>query len=84
MTSTETWILCYVFDFLFWAWIIWWGGAKWLEATLASPFFVRCRAPGWSSEGIRVFAWLCLLVSVVVFAMGIFVPELRCWSSSCA
>jgi hypothetical protein len=83
MTGTETWILCYVIDFLLWAWIIWWDGAEWLEGTFTSAFLVSWLAPTWSAEGIRLFAWLSLLVSIVAFVVGFFVPDLRCWSSSC-
>jgi hypothetical protein len=83
MTGTETWILCYLIDFLCWAWVIWCGGAEWLEGTFASTFLVSWLAPSWSAEGIRLFAWLSLLVSVVAFVVGFFVPDLRCWSTSC-
>jgi hypothetical protein len=81
--TAETWVLSYAANFLFWAWVIWWGGAEWLEGTLTSAFLVSWLAPTWTADGIRLFAWLSLLVSLVAFIAGFVVPDLRCWPMSC-
>jgi len=83
MVSTETWVLCYAGNFLFWIWVIWWGGAEWLEGTLTSAFLISWLAPNWSADGIKLFAWLTLAVSAIAFVVGIFMPTLRCLSRSC-
>ena len=83
MIGTHTWVLCYAVNVLFWLWVIFWGGAEWLEGTLSSAFLIAWLAPNWSAEGIRLFAWLSLIFSLVAFVVGFFVPNLRCWSSTC-
>jgi hypothetical protein len=83
MISTQAWVLCYAANVVFWLWVILWGGAEWLEGTFASAFLVSWLAPTWSAEGIKLFAWLALLFTLIAFVVGFFVPSLRCWSSSC-
>ena len=75
--SLLTWIGLYGAITLFWIWIIFWNGAERLEGTLASGFLVDWFAPRWSADGIRLFAWLSLILSSIVFVLGLFVPELR-------
>jgi hypothetical protein len=83
MPTTELWILGYSANVLFWAWVIWWGGAEWLEGTFTSGFLISWLAPRWSADGIKLFGWLSLLVTSVGFVVGLFVPELRCWPREC-
>jgi hypothetical protein len=71
------WVILYSVGVVFWLWVIFWGGAEWLEGTLASGFLVSIFAPRWSSEGIKLFAWLALFGSTVWFVLGIFIPEAR-------
>jgi len=76
--DTAPWIAGHVANALFWLWIYAWGGARWLEGTFVSGFLVNWLAPRWSAEGIRLFALCTLIVSGVGFAVGLFVPGLRC------
>ena len=71
------WILIYVAEALFWLWIVRWGGAERLEGTFASVFLVHFRAPGWGTKGIKVFGWICLVLSTIWFLIGLFDPESR-------
>ncbi len=71
------WLAFFIIDVLFWLWIIRWGGAKWLEGTLTSGFLINYFAPTWSAEGIKIFAWISLIASVIWFLIGIFEPSLR-------
>jgi hypothetical protein len=71
------WIILYLVGVVFWLWVIFWGGAEWLEGTLASGFLVSIFATRWRSEGIKLFAWLALLGNTTWFVLGIFIPEAR-------
>ena len=71
------WIVFYILDLLFWCWIIFWGGASWLEGTFKSGFLLSTFAPRWSTDGIRLFAWLSLIVSTLWFIAGLFSPDFR-------
>ena len=75
--SIAGWVLGYVVDLLFTLWILRWGGARWLEGTLASGFLISWFAPRWSAEGIRAFVFLSFIVTSVWFVVGVFVPEAR-------
>jgi len=77
------WVLTYVLSTLFWLWILRWGGAERLEGTFTSGFLVNVLAPGWSSDGIKLFALLSLVLSTIGFLVGLFVPAVRCWSGTC-
>jgi hypothetical protein len=71
------WIIFFICNVLFWFWIIRWGGAEWLEGTLTSGFLISIFAPKWSTNGIKLFAWLSLICSAIWFVAGIFVPSIR-------
>ena len=77
------WLLCYALNVVFWLWVLRWGGAERLEGTFTSGFLINLLAPGWSAEGIKLFALLSLIFSTIGFVVGLFVPDLRCWSASC-
>lgn len=79
MISLEYWALFCAGSVVFWLWVLLWGGAERLEGTFASGFLISWFAPRWSAEGIRLFALLSLLGTLVTFAVGWFVPEWRCW-----
>lgn len=81
MISLVQWILCAALSSVFWLWVLCWGGAQRLEGTFASAFLISWFAPRWSAEGIRLFALLSLVGTVLVFVLGLVDPGLRCWSA---
>jgi hypothetical protein len=79
--TTTAWIVSYALSTLFWLWIACWGGADRLETTFASGCLVSLFAPDWSAEGLRLFAYVMLVLDSVIFLVGLFMPELRSlWS----
>lgn len=79
MISIEQWIAWWTCSSLFWLWVLRWGGAERLEGTFASGFLISWFAPKWSAGGIKSFALLSLLGTLVAFGVGLFVPDIRCW-----
>ncbi len=75
--SLTNWILFYIAELLFWLWVIRWGGAKWLEGTFTSGLLISVLAPNWSADGIKLFAWLTLIVGTIWFIIGLIVPQAR-------
>jgi hypothetical protein len=75
--SLTAWIILYLLELLFWLWIIRWGGAERLEGTFTSGLLISYFAPGWSAEGIKLFAWLTMIAGTVWFIAGLFFPDLR-------
>lgn len=71
------WIGIYITDIIFWAWIVFWGGAEWLEGTFASGFVVFFWAPRWSSEGIKLYTWGQFILHTIWFLIGLFSPSAR-------
>lgn len=62
---------------LLWAWILFCGGADYLESSFLSAFLVSTLAPWWSAEGIKLFVALIWLFERIWLAIGLFVPEAR-------
>lgn len=77
------WILLHALSTLFWLWVLLWGGAEWLEGTLASAFVIAWIAPTWSADGIKLFALLMLLIGGIHFMLGLFMPDWRCTLGVC-
>lgn len=75
--SITAWIIFYLIDAIFWLWVVRWGGAEWLEGTLASGFLINIFAPKWSSDGIKLYGYGILGISTVAFIAGLFMPEVR-------
>ena len=71
------WIALFAASSLFWCWLLFWGGAEWLEGSFLSGLLVHFRAPHWSAEGIKLFAGLTWFLQGVWFLLGLFVPEAR-------
>ena len=76
MSLTEL-VVTYLLQLVFWLWIVRWGGAEWLEGTFLSGFLVHIFAPRWSAEGIKLFGCGAILVSTVLFVVGLFSPDFR-------
>jgi hypothetical protein len=63
------WIGSFAAGSLFWAWILFWGGAERLEGSMLSGFLLWIRAPEWPAEGIKLFAWgswICQTIGFVI------------------
>ncbi len=75
--SLIVWITLHFGNTLFWLWVVRWGGAEWLEGTLASGFVINIFAPRWSSDGIKLFGWGILIGDIIWFLVGLFIPEAR-------
>jgi len=73
MSLTEL-IITYLINLIFWLWVVRWGGAEWLEGTFTSGFFIHIFAPRWSADGIKLFGYGMILISTVLFIVGIFYP----------
>jgi len=73
--SLTRWIVIYVADLVFWLRVVRWGGAEILEGTVASGFFISIFAPRWSAEGIKLFGYGIIIISSILFVLGIFLPD---------
>lgn len=71
------WTLVFLASSLFWSWIIFWGGAAWLEGSFVAGLFVHFRAPTWTEEGIKIFAVLTWICEFIWFMIGLKSPEVR-------
>ncbi len=76
MSLTEL-IIIYVLDLVFWLWVTLWGGAEWLEGKFASGFLIHIFAPAWSADGIKIFGFGMIIISTILFVVGIFFPDFR-------
>ncbi|RQO62733.1 hypothetical protein DBV14_04200 [Variovorax sp. KBW07] len=76
--SLALWIALHALEALFLVWVLRWGGAERLEGTFTSGL-ISSFAPRWSAEGLRMAALILLVFCVISFAVGLFVPSLRCW-----
>jgi hypothetical protein len=67
----------YLLNLLFWLWIVKWGGAERLEGSFIAGLFVHLLAPRWTADGIKLFGYGSLLVSTILFVLGVFSPDFR-------
>jgi hypothetical protein len=79
--SLLIWVLLFALLMLFWCWVIFWGGADWLEE---SGFSVLLFWSYWwredvSARLIRFYAWLSLIGTVIWFVAGLVNPKARFW-----
>jgi hypothetical protein len=75
--SLTWWVVTYLADLLFWLWVVRWGGAEKLEGTFSSGFLISILAPQWSEEGIKLFGYGAIVISTVLFVLGIFFADFR-------
>jgi hypothetical protein len=71
------WIAIFAANSLFWAWIVFWDGAEWLEGSFLSGLLLWFHAPAWPAQGIRLFAagtWAC---QTIWFVVGLFSAAVR-------
>ncbi len=71
------WIGLFVASSLFWAWLLFWGGAEWLDGSFLSGLLIHFRAPEWGAEGIKLFAVLSWLGQTIWFVIGLFAKSSR-------
>ena len=75
--SLLAWISLFAISSLFWCWLLFLGGADWLEGSWLAALFVHVRAVEWSAQGIKLFAGLSWLCQGIWFVIGVFVREVR-------
>jgi hypothetical protein len=77
--SLEVWVLLFAATVLFWAWVIFWGGADWLEESVFSILLFGYDTEYASARFIRFYAWLSLLGTGIWFVVGLVNPQARFW-----
>lgn len=75
--SLLAWIGLFALESLFFAWILFWGGARRLEGSWLAELLVSYRASLTSADGIRLIAWVLWIGGAVWFLVGIVVPGVR-------
>jgi hypothetical protein len=75
--SLLTWEILFAVSSLMWIWILFLGGADWLEGSFLSGFLVSIHAPLWSADEMKLFVVLIWIGEGIWFAIGLFVPEAR-------
>ena len=70
------WVILNFLLLLFWLWILCWGGARWVEG-FKSVFLIHIFAIKWDSEQIRLYALCILIVNIIWFFTGLFIPGFR-------
>lgn len=74
--SLLVWVGLYVLQALWWLWLACGGGARVVQGAWAA-IVVHQLAWRWTPDGIRLFAWLSLVVSTAWFVLGVFEPAAR-------
>ncbi len=74
MTALE-WTLSNVALWLFWLWILNWGGARRIEGW--KSFFLTAWAIRWDAEQLRLYALCMLIVNIVWYFVGLYEPGCR-------
>lgn len=73
--------MLFVINSLFWKWVISWGGADLIKGWKAGLVF-DWLVVDLNAEHIRAYALFVWIISGIWFLLGIFIPELRFYSSS--
>lgn len=71
------WVGVFAVTSLFWVWIIFLGGADWLEGSWLAAFIISSTAMEWSAEVIKLFAGLMWFGAGIWFTIGLFVKDAR-------
>jgi hypothetical protein len=71
------WIGLFVATSLLWAWLLFWGGAEWIEGGAGAALLHWFRGVHWSAQGIKIFAALTWGVQAIWFVLGLFSQEIR-------
>jgi hypothetical protein len=75
--SLLLWVVFFALTSLLWAWVLFWGGADWLEGSFLAGLLVHILAPRWTADGIKLFAAFSWFFETVWFGIGLFVPAAR-------
>jgi hypothetical protein len=70
-------LIGYALESLVLGWILFLGGARTLEGTLASGCLISWLTPSWDAEHIKLWALLIWLASTGWLVVQVFVPEAR-------
>ncbi|MDH5545013.1 MAG: hypothetical protein OEZ43_05435 [Gammaproteobacteria bacterium] len=70
-------VALYLVEMLIFFWTIRWNGAEWMEYRFRAGIFFGYFAIGWNAEQIKLYAWLCGILSTIYFVAGLIKPELR-------
>jgi hypothetical protein len=71
------WVVGFAALSLFWCWLLFWGGADRLEGSFLAGLLFYSRAPEWTADGIKLFAFLTWVCQGVWFVVGLLSPEVR-------
>ncbi|MDR0225123.1 MAG: hypothetical protein LBI66_01775 [Burkholderiaceae bacterium] len=74
--SLTAWIACYAIDSAFCYWVVWRGGADWMEGWRALPL-IGWWATRWNTEQIRLYMLLVWVAHSLWFVAGLVSPGLR-------
>ena len=65
---------------LFWAWVVFGGGADWLDETGVISVLVGWSGMAWSAQGIRLYAGGTWALTGCWYVFGVFEPAMQtCW-----
>jgi hypothetical protein len=73
------WVALFAVLVLFWCWVIFWGGADWLEESVFSILLFGYGGDFASARLIRFYAWVSLIGTVIWFVAGLADPKTRFW-----
>jgi hypothetical protein len=75
--SILMWSLLFGLHTIFAVWVVFLGGADWLEGTLLSLFVVSTTAAEWTPGGIKVIVALTWIAGLIFFVIGLFEVDAR-------
>lgn len=75
--SLLIWVVSYSFEALLCLWLIFWGGAEWVERRFIAGFLVCYFAITWNAEQIKLYTLIMLCAATLWFFLGLFIPALR-------
>jgi hypothetical protein len=75
--SLAIWISMFGVYSIFALWVLFSGGADWLERSFVVLLLVSRRSANWSADGIKIFVGLSWLVVAFWFVVGIFDLDVR-------
>lgn len=64
------WLLTYAIVSLFYAWILYWGGAEKIEGWLAL-FVIGWFAVNWNEQQIKLYTYLVWILTTLLFLIGL-------------
>ena len=71
------WLLLYVGNTAFVWWVVWGGGASWLQGWRSLFIVDWLFAYRWNSEQIALYVLVCWVGHTIWFLVGLFLPAAR-------